>query len=82
MTILGKTVDNHKNSSVAVGLWKTVNEIHGDSRPNMFGNGQGLQQPDWFGGFSFVTLANITISDEGAELLLHFRLVKNRPDTL
>jgi len=82
MAILGKTIDNHKNGSATVRLWKAVNEVHGDSRPNLFGNGQGLQQTGWLGGFSFVTLTNVTIFDEGAELLLHVRPVKNRLNTL
>jgi hypothetical protein len=64
VAILGKMIDNHKNSSALVRFWKAVNEVHRDSRPNLFGDGQGLQQTGGLGGFSFVTLTNVTISDE------------------
>ena len=69
MSILGEAVDHRENDGFAAHLGKALDEVHGDVRPNLRRDLQGLKHTSWSQGLRFVALARHTrpypIADQG-----------------
>ena len=64
MGVLREAIHHRQNHRLAVHLWKTLDEVHGDISPHLGQDVQGLKQADRLSGRRLVSLAHVAGADE------------------
>jgi hypothetical protein len=67
----GESIDDHHDHGITTGVWKVINKIHGQFRPDAIGHGKWQLQPGGGQGLVFVSLTYFALCNVGAEIWWH-----------